>query len=136
MKSLKEFIKESQNNSELIKLLTPYNNNDVNYDFNGINVDLANYLEKNYKSNKIKDSKLLKNGDAFVKYTKENEYGGIYSITFGFVDNNEFKMVNFHMPNNKAIAKPFNTKNLYIDNDDNCYRLDSSLLSGVKKLIK
>ena len=135
MKSLKQFILEAKN-EELENLLKPYNENNIE-DFNGKNVDLANYLEKNCKQDRVKGdiSKALKSGDAFVKYTKENEYGGIYSITFGFISD-KIDMVNFHMKTNSVKIDVFSPQKWIIDPFDDCFKLDASLLSGIEKLIK
>ena len=134
MKSLLQFILEAKN-EELENLLKLYNEGDFD-NFNDKNVDLANYLEKNCKQDRVKGdiSKTLKPGDAFVKYTKENEFGGIYSITFGFVSD-KIDMVNFWMKTNSIKIDVFSPKRCIIDTYDDCFKLDASLLSGVEKML-
>lgn len=139
MKSLVEFLLESNQleDNKLKDLLKPYNENDFS-DFNGQNVDLMNYLKKNYSKDKLENLDSLDPGAAFVKCSPENEYGGIYSITFGFItDDKMVDFINFHMKTNKVnIESRKNFKRLVVDKYDECYYLDAFNLERVYKLIK
>ena len=139
MKSLVEFLLESNQleDNKLKELLKPYNEKNFS-NFNGQNVDLINYLNKNYSKDKLKNIDSLDPGAAFVKCSPESEYGGIHSITFGFInDDKTIDFVNFYMKTSKVLIESRkNFKNIKIDRYDECYYLDAFNLEGVQKLIK
>lgn len=139
MKSLIQFIQEAKDNqlsdTKIKELLKPYNDNDF-HDFNSQNAEFWKYMKTSYKQHKVKDiSKDLEPGDAFVDFMNENEYGGIYTINFGFINNDKtISFISFTMKSSYVDVIASIKNKYYIDSYSQCYYLDAMNLSGVEKI--